>query len=101
MLDPKNTPPDLRKLLPIAEKWDLEHESDRLAKLRRSSSQERSELCDAVDAHRNRIAEWLDSFGEDLLGEEASAFLYLTYAAAAARRTVDAPVAAPAALAFG
>lgn len=101
MLDPKNTPPDLRNLLPIAEKWDLEHESDRLAKLRRSSPQERNELCETVDANRRRIAEWLDSFGEDVLGEEASAFLYLTYSAAAARRETDVPEAAPAALAFG
>lgn len=79
-LDAAKVPQDLRHLVPLAEQWGIGDDVDRYAKVERADAAERQALRSAVRPHDRRITEWLDSFGEGLMSDEAAAFMYMLIA---------------------
>jgi hypothetical protein len=81
-LDPEQVPADLRHLVPMAERWGIGDDVDRVAKGDGATAAEREELRAAVEPHHARITAWLDSFGQGLMSDEAAAFMYMQLALA-------------------
>jgi hypothetical protein len=81
-LDPALVPPDLRHLIPLAEKWGIGDDIIRNDLIDKSSSVEKRELHDALYEPFERITEWLNSFARSPLSEEAAAFMHLQSALA-------------------
>lgn len=79
-LDPQNVPADLRHLIPLAHLWGIGDDVERLAKVDGATSAERAELRRAVAPHHARITQWLDSFGQGLMSQEAATFMYMQLA---------------------
>lgn len=79
-LNPEQVPEDLRHLVPLAEKWGIGDDVDRNAKVESSTPAEREELRAAITPLDSRIQAWLDSFGKDLMTDEAAAFMYMLIA---------------------
>jgi hypothetical protein len=79
-LDPEQVPADLRHLVPMAERWGIGDDVDRVAKGDRATAAEREELQAAVEPHHARITAWLDSFGQGQMSDEAAAFMYMQLA---------------------
>lgn len=79
-LDPAQVPADLRHLVPMAERWGIGDDVDRNTKVDRATAAEREELDRALEPHDARITEWLNSFGQTLMPEEAGAFMYMQLA---------------------
>ena len=75
-LNPELVPPDLRHLTGLAEKWGIGDDVDRIAKVDAATPAEREELRRAIAPHHPRITEWLNSFGEGGMSDEAAAFMY-------------------------
>jgi hypothetical protein len=79
-LNPEQVPEDLRHLVPLAEKWGIGDDDDRNAKVESSTPAEREELRAAITPVDSRIQAWLDSFGKELMTDEAAAFMYMLIA---------------------
>lgn len=80
-LDPALVPPDLRHLIPLAEKWGIGDDIIRNDFIDKSSSAEKRELLDALQEPLDqRITEWRESFAGTPLSEEAAAFMYMEIA---------------------
>ena len=75
-LNPEQVPADLRHLTGLAEKWGIGDDVDRIAKVDAASPAEREELSRAIAPHHSRITQWLNSFGEGEMSDEAAAFMY-------------------------
>ena len=76
-LDPRNVPADLRHLIPLAQQWGIGDDVQRLAKVDSATPAQRAELRRAVAPHQARITRWLDSFGEEVMSQEAATFMYM------------------------
>ena len=79
-LDANNVPAELRHLVPLAERWGIGDDVDRNAAVDRATPAERAELERAVSPVHARITAWLDSFGQQLMPDEAAAFMYMQLA---------------------
>ena len=79
-LDQEQVPADLRHLVPMAERWGIGDDVDRVAKGDRSTDAERKELETALEPHHARITAWLNSFGQGHMPDEAAAFMYMQLA---------------------
>ena len=79
-LNPEQVPEDLRHLVPLAEKWGIGDDDDRNTKVEGSTPAEREELRAAVTPLDSRIDAWLNSFGKELMPDEAAAFMYMLIA---------------------
>jgi hypothetical protein len=79
-LDPENVPVELRHLIPLAQQWGIGDDIERLAKGQRATPAERAGLRRAVTPHQTRITQWLDSFGQELMSQEAATFMYMQLA---------------------
>jgi hypothetical protein len=79
-LDPGRVPSDLRHLLPMAERWGIGDDVDRIARVDRSTPAEREELRAAVEPHHERITAWLNSLVIGQMSDEAGAFMYMQLA---------------------
>ncbi|MBC7975525.1 MAG: hypothetical protein H7138_11125 [Myxococcales bacterium] len=79
-LDPEQVPPDLRQLVPLAERWGIGDDVERIAKVDSATPAEREELRAAVEPLHSRITAWLDSFGTEAMTDEAAAFMYMQLA---------------------
>ncbi len=79
-LDTEQVPADLRHLVPMAERWGIGDDVDRVAKGDRATAAEREELRAAVEPHHARITAWLNSFGQGPMSDEAAAFMYMQLA---------------------
>jgi len=79
-LDPQSVPADLRPLIPLARLWGIGDDVERLAKVDGATSAERAELRRAVAPHQARITQWLDSFGQGLMSQEAATYMYMQLA---------------------
>ena len=78
-LDPKLVPPDLRHLIPLAQKWGIGDDIIRNDLIDKSGEAEKRELHDALAEPSTRITEWLNSF-DGTLSDEAEAFMYMEIA---------------------
>jgi hypothetical protein len=67
-------------LIPLARQWGIGDDVERLAKVDGATSAERAELRRAVAPHQARITQWLDSFGQGLMSQEAATFMYMQLA---------------------
>jgi hypothetical protein len=79
-LDTNVVPPDLRHLIPLAERWGIGDDVDRNAAVDRATPAERAELEGAVAPVHARITAWLDSFGQQPMPDAAAAFMYMQLA---------------------
>jgi len=79
-LDATKVPEELRPLVPLAERWGIGDDVDRNAKVDRATPEERTELRSALAPLDSRITEWLNSFGQGAMTDEAAAFMYMQLA---------------------
>lgn len=79
-LDSAKVPEDLRPLVPLAERWGIGDDMDRNAKVDRVTPEERTELQTALEPLNSRITQWLNSFGQGAMTDEAAAFMYMQLA---------------------
>jgi hypothetical protein len=76
-LDPALVPPDLRHLIPLAEKWGIGDDIIRCDLVDKSTSAEKRELHDALYEPFERITAWLESLPKGELSDEGEAFMYM------------------------
>lgn len=79
-LNPAVVPDHLRDLLPLARKWGVGDDIIRDDLEEKASEAEKQELQLALRGRTRSITEWLDSFGNALMPEEAAAFMYMLQA---------------------
>ncbi len=79
-LNPQQVPEDLRHLVPLAERWGIGDDVERIEKVDRATPAEREELRTAVEPVHARITAWLDTFGQGAMSDEAAAFMYMQLA---------------------
>jgi hypothetical protein len=75
-LDSSKVPADLRDLVPLAQRWGIGDDEVRSNRVQKATEAERSELRAAFGPRQARITEWLDSFGQAPMPEEAAAFMF-------------------------
>ncbi len=76
-LDADNIPPDLRDLIPFAEEWGIGDDVIRSDVEEAASDEEKRRFSQALRGRTDRVTEWLDSFGMELMSDEAAAFMYM------------------------
>ena len=76
-IDPANVPEDLRDLIPIARQWGIGDDVIRGDYGDSASEEERQRFKAALTGRTARVTEWLDSFGTELMSEEAGVFMYM------------------------
>jgi hypothetical protein len=74
---PSRVPPDLRVLIPLAEKWGIGDDGSRGYFVRRATSAEKRQLRRALARYGRRINEWLDAQLPRRATAETGCFLYL------------------------
>ena len=79
-LDPQTVPADLRHLIPLAQRWGIGDDVERLAQVDAATSAQRAELRNALAPHQARVTAWLNSFGDGQMSEEAATFMYMQLA---------------------
>jgi len=79
-LDASEVPADLRHLVPLASRWGIGDDVERMEYIERSSAGDRDALAAAVAPHQAAITSWLDSFGSGAMSDEAAAFMYMQLA---------------------
>jgi hypothetical protein len=79
-LDSTKVPPDLRGLVSLAQEWGIGDDVDRGAKAQGASAADKARVRAAVAPYQDRITAWLNSFGQNLMPDEAAAFMYLQLA---------------------
>jgi hypothetical protein len=75
-LDLQRVPPHLRHLIPLAEKWGIGDDIIRNDYITKANDAEKRELHDGFYAPFEQITEWVDSFGNKPMTDEAEAFMY-------------------------
>ncbi len=75
-----DVPPNLRHLIPLAERWGIGDDVDRFEFIERTTAADRQALVKAIAPHQEAITAWLDSFGTHPLTDEAAAFMYMQLA---------------------
>ena len=76
-IDPANVPEDLRDLIPIAEQWGIGDDVIRSDYGGSAPDEEKARFKSAMTGRTTRVTEWLDSFGTELMSEEAGVFMYM------------------------
>jgi hypothetical protein len=76
-LDPEAVPQHLRDLLPMATKWGIGDDVIRDDFQEKASEEEKLELQRLLNGKGQAINDWLDSFGNNLMSDEAAAFMYM------------------------
>jgi hypothetical protein len=79
-LQADKVPPNLRHLIPLAERWGIGDDVDRAELGERATAADRQALVEATAPHQEAITAWLDSFGTRPLTDEAAAFMYMQLA---------------------
>ena len=75
-LDAKKVPQEFRDLVPLAEKWGIGDDIIRDDQCQKASQEEKKGLATAIGERGRAIGEWLDTFGNGKMTDEAAAFLY-------------------------
>ena len=76
-LNPKRVPEQFRDLLPFAQRWGVGDDIIRDDLHQKVSQEEKQALIKAIDGHEKAINQWLDTFGNRKMSEEAAAFMYM------------------------
>ena len=79
-IESQAVPAELRHLIPLAQEWGISDDVKRLAKVESAMPAQRAELRRAVAPHQARITQWLDSFGQREMPQEAATFMYMQLA---------------------
>lgn len=79
-IDSQAVPSDLQPLIRLAQEWGIGDDDARLAKVDAATPAQRAELRQAVGPHQARITQWLDSFAEGAMSQEAATFMYMQLA---------------------
>lgn len=79
-IDSQAVPSDLQHLIRLAQEWGIGDDDARLAKVDDASPDQRAELREAVGPHQARITQWLDSFGQGEMSQEAGTFMFMQLA---------------------
>jgi hypothetical protein len=80
LLDPTQVPESLRHLVPMATRWGIGDDSERMEFIERSSAADREALARALAPYHADITAWLDSSGAGAMSDEAAAFMYMQLA---------------------
>lgn len=76
-IDQANVPEDLRDLIPFAEQWGIGDDVIRSRYEDTVSGEEKERFRSALVGRTTRVTEWLDSFEDGMLSEEAGTFMYM------------------------
>ena len=76
-IDQANVPQDLRDLIPFAEQWGIGDDDIRSRYEDTVSGEEKERFRAALAGRTTRVTEWLDSFEDGMLSEEAGTFMYM------------------------
>jgi hypothetical protein len=88
-LDPQKIPPELREVIPLAEKWGRGEEAERIELARQASDEELYKLLTLAEKLNLQVLEaWLDEPGI-VFTEEGSAFICLGLAVDAAALVIE------------
>lgn len=79
-LNPEAVPPELRSLLPLAERWGIGDDYDRCAAVDHASEDERASLVAAVNAAPSSLYDWLVAESHPPYSPEWAAMTDLTQA---------------------
>lgn len=80
-LDKQKVPKELQKLIPYAEKWGIGDDIIRADFEEKASEPDKLRLKNALKGHVKKANEWLDTFKNKKMTDEASAFMYMLSAA--------------------
>jgi hypothetical protein len=76
-LDPAKVPRDLRDLIPFAEEWGIGDDVIRAHVEEAASDLDKERFSQALGGRTARVTEWLDSFGMELMSDEAATYMYM------------------------
>jgi len=76
-INPEKVPENLRDLIPFAAKWGIMDDIIRVDFEEKASSEEKQEFKKALTDRTDEVQHWLDSFGSDLMPDEAAHFLFM------------------------
>ena len=76
-LDPAQVPDQLRDLVPLAQRWGIGDDIIRDDLHEQASQEEIQSLRESLDGRTRAIDQWLDTFAEGQMSEEAAAFMYM------------------------
>lgn len=76
-LSADNIPNELKSLLPLAVKWGIGDDAVRGDATDAATSSDKQELVSALTGKLSRIDEWIGSFPEGSMPDEAAAFMYM------------------------
>jgi hypothetical protein len=76
-LNPKRVPAQFHDLIAFAQKWGIGDDIIRDDLHQKVSQEEKQALIIALEGRHKAINEWLDSFGNGKMTEEAAAFMYM------------------------
>lgn len=79
-LNPEAVPPELRSLLPLAERWGIGDDYERCAAVDNASDEERAALVAAMTAAPHSLYDWLTTESQPPYSPEWAALTDLTQA---------------------
>ncbi|MET0121271.1 MAG: hypothetical protein ABW124_09530 [Candidatus Thiodiazotropha sp. 6PLUC9] len=72
-----NVPTEFQALLPLAIKWGIGDDAIRGEVTEAATEIEKLELASSLSGKLGAIDKWIDSFPEDLMSDEAAAFMFM------------------------
>ena len=79
-INKENVPENLRSLIPMATKWGIGDDGIRDELEKKATKEEKAELEQTIKGKEKLIDDWLNSFPEGKMSDEAGAFMYMTLA---------------------
>ena len=77
VLDPENVPSYLHDLIPLVTKWGIGDDIIRDDLHKKITEEDKKELIQLLKGRTHEINAWLDSFGSNLMSNEAASFMYM------------------------
>ena len=76
-LSSENVPAEFRDLLPLATKWGIGDDAIRGDVTEAATEAEKQHLVEALAGRMSALDQWVMSFSEDKMSDEAAAFMYM------------------------
>ncbi|MFH0938642.1 MAG: hypothetical protein V1899_05105 [Planctomycetota bacterium] len=76
-INPENVPPNLRDLIPMAEKWGIGDDIIRDDFEQKAAVADKEEFKNKLKGRTKEVNDWLDSFKNSDMSEEASHFMMM------------------------